>query len=79
MWTSPQETVDLVSFTEEILNGKLQFLCSDWKNMLEILWKFTTRQKILFWIQLFVFHFTLKNSYYELLLALPLLWTVNKK
>ena len=24
-----QETADLVTFTEEILNGKLHFLCSD--------------------------------------------------
>ena len=28
MWPNPQETVDLVTFTEEILNGKLYFLCS---------------------------------------------------
>ena len=28
MWPKPQETVDLVTFTEEILNGKLYFLCS---------------------------------------------------
>ena len=27
MWPNP-ETADLVTFTEEILNGKLQFLCS---------------------------------------------------
>ena len=27
MWPNPQETTDLVTFTEEILNGKL-FLCS---------------------------------------------------
>ena len=26
---TPQLTVDLVTFTEEILNGKLHFLCSD--------------------------------------------------
>ena len=29
MWPNPQETEDLVTFTEEILNGKLQFLCRD--------------------------------------------------
>ena len=28
MWTNPQETADLIKFTEEILNGKLHFLCS---------------------------------------------------
>ena len=29
MWPNPQETADLVTFTEGILNGKLHFLCSD--------------------------------------------------
>ena len=29
MWPNPQETVYLATFTEEILNGKLHFLCSD--------------------------------------------------
>ena len=28
MWPDPLETADLVTFTEEILNGKLHFLCS---------------------------------------------------
>ena len=28
MWPNPQQTPDLVTFTEEILNGKLHFLCS---------------------------------------------------
>ena len=28
MWPYPQETVDLVTFTEEIVNGKLHFLRS---------------------------------------------------
>ena len=29
MWPNPQETADLVTFTEEILNGILHFLCSE--------------------------------------------------
>ena len=29
MWPNPEETVDLVTFTEEPLNGKLDFLWSD--------------------------------------------------
>ena len=29
MWPNPQETADILTFTEEILNGKLQFLHSD--------------------------------------------------
>ena len=29
MWPNPQETADLVTFTEEILDGKFHFLCSD--------------------------------------------------
>ena len=28
MWPSPQETADLVTFTEEIFDGKLHFLCT---------------------------------------------------
>ena len=28
MWPNPEETADLVTFTEEILNRKLYFLCS---------------------------------------------------
>ena len=31
MWPNPQENADLVIFTEEILNGKLHFLCNVWK------------------------------------------------
>ena len=29
MWPNPQEKADLITFTEEILNGKLHFLYSD--------------------------------------------------
>ena len=39
MWPNLQETVDLITFTEEtfneeILNGKLCFSCSDWLSLL---------------------------------------------
>ena len=36
MWPNPQVTADLVKFTEEILNGKLLFLCSTviWEQVL---------------------------------------------
>ena len=38
MWPDPQETTDLVTFTEEILNGKLHLLCSVWnQRFLELL------------------------------------------
>ena len=30
MWPDPQETADLITFTGEILNRKLHFLCSVW-------------------------------------------------
>ena len=29
MWLNPQETSGLVTFTKKILNGKLNFLCSE--------------------------------------------------
>ena len=34
MWPHPQETADLVTFTEEILNGKFHFLCSVYQTVL---------------------------------------------
>ena len=34
MWSNPQKTEDLVTFTEEILNGKLHFMCSEQANHL---------------------------------------------
>ena len=37
MWPDPQETEDLVTFTKEILNGKLQFLCSVMRSKKECL------------------------------------------
>ena len=35
MWPNPQETADLVTFTEEIFNGKLHFLCRDLEGFLQ--------------------------------------------
>ena len=29
MWPNPQETADLITFTEEIFNVKLHFWCSE--------------------------------------------------
>ena len=37
MWPNSTETADLVTFTEEILNGKFYFLCSDVKTVLKLL------------------------------------------
>ena len=34
--TNPQETADLVTFTEEILHGKLHFLCSVWVKIFDL-------------------------------------------
>ena len=34
MWPNSQKTEDLVSFTEEILNEKLHFLCGDQQKVL---------------------------------------------
>ena len=43
MSPNPQETADLVTFTEEILNGKLHFLCSE---VNEIISNVFSRRKI---------------------------------
>ena len=37
MWPNPQETAELVTFTEEILNGKLRFCVVIVDYMLQIL------------------------------------------
>ena len=39
MWPNPQFPADLVTLTEEILNGKLHFLCSE-------MWILTLLQKV---------------------------------
>ena len=65
MWPNPQETATLVTFIEEILNGKLNFLCSEisiihlwlfWDSKcfvpffhLEKLWK-TGQHRLLTWL-----------------------------
>ena len=41
MWPNPQETADFVTFTEEILNGKLHFLCSSFNSLLFMVLNFS--------------------------------------
>ena len=43
MWPNTQETLDLLMFTREILNGKLHFLCSE--RVLKNFSKFTRKKK----------------------------------
>ena len=35
MWPNPQEIADLITFSEETLNGKLNFLCSAYPHTVE--------------------------------------------
>ena len=34
MWPNPKETAELITFTEEILNGKIDFLCIVFSSLL---------------------------------------------
>ena len=43
MWLNPQETLDLVTFTEKISNGKLHFLYSARKYYYIISFQFITK------------------------------------
>ena len=52
-----QESADLVTFTEEILNGKLHFLCSVWGISKYLFWKSQIDTKGL-WV---IFSFTIKQ------------------
>ena len=58
MWPNPQFTTDLVTITEEILNGKLHFLCSDTHSVRSIFWIKSLAWNFLFnantWIVLLV-------------------------
>ena len=47
MWPNPQETADLVTFTEEILNRKLHFLCNDNNNYLISIWPLNAASHVL--------------------------------
>ena len=42
MWANSQETADLVTITEEILNGKLHFLCS----VNGVMWSMTLKVRL---------------------------------
>ena len=44
MWPNPQFPADLVTFTEEILNGKRHFLCSDVRYKIYRVVTFTPKQ-----------------------------------
>ena len=47
MWPNPQETADLVTLTEEILNDKLEFLCSEGPDYLHFWVKFSITNVVL--------------------------------
>ena len=47
MWPNPQETADLVTYAEEILNGKFQFFCGALLRSFSILWKTSALTSIL--------------------------------
>ena len=48
MWSNPQKTADLVTFTEEILNAKLHFFSSVY--ILLLFWDFCWRSLIPVWL-----------------------------
>ena len=62
MWPNPQETADLVTFTEEILNGKLHFLShvrpqKSFQKTLKLL------SLLCWWIIIDISHFDLQNVF----------------
>ena len=69
MWPNPQETVDLVTFTAEILKEKLHFLCSvrrpkhtsseDQKSSVLIMIKIANTLQILFGFSFVILLFSL--------------------
>ena len=51
MWPNPKIPVDLVTFTEEILNGKVQFFCSVCNSDENVKWAFSSKNITYFGIQ----------------------------
>ena len=49
MWPNLSKTADLVTFTEEILHGKLHFLCSDFTKNTHP-YTITSQSKIKVWL-----------------------------
>ena len=49
MWLNPQISADLVSFTKEILNEKLHFLCSENTSIQSeaVTWRFSIKKDFL--------------------------------
>ena len=62
MWPNLQETADLVKFTEEILNRKLHFLCSECRFLFHIMYLKSTSTTILSYINFLTKWEILKNQ-----------------
>ena len=69
MWPNPQGTAGLVTFTEEILNGKLHFSCSEESNTFPILLFASTIKQILELCQDF---YLIWSSFYAYCITLPI-------
>ena len=64
MWPNPQFSADLVKFTEEILNGRLHFLCSDPKASPIFLINWNICSSL--WFYLFIMFFAILYYFYNL-------------
>ena len=80
MWPNPQETADLVTFTEEIIHGKLYFLCS-----VDNIWMFQNSREIravnlslCMWYSLILLYKN-ENSRYEVLFLFNRKWYQGQK
>ena len=77
MWPNPQETADLVTFTKEILNGQLHFLCTHLIESWDQFWQMSSFQDT----QLLVFSFNLlaifTSHYSSEDLSIGTLWWTN--
>ena len=64
MWPNPQETADLVTFTKEIFNRKLQFLCSGIRknDSSEKTFKILQKRKRKFSGNIFIEHVKIKST-----------------
>ena len=74
MWPNSQKIADLVKFTEEILNGKVHFLCSEYAEDY-----FDAKSKIRPWNHCFVFSAYMSFGYQTRYIILDCVFILHLK
>ena len=78
MRLNPQKTADLVTFTEEILNGKLHFLCNDYSKISSLLAEDSLLEIHLLFHQFSISSFQFQKQPLEVFYKKKVFWEICK-